>query len=105
MTNKEIRELTVEDLITSIIEQKDKLKKSRFAHSIAPLENPLIIKKIRRRIARLETELYQRSNEELKQKILDKTLGLNNLSTFMKNNDIPVILKKGNVKQMIKNLS
>ncbi|MEJ6546190.1 MAG: 50S ribosomal protein L29, partial [Flavobacteriaceae bacterium] len=35
----------------------------KLAHSVTPLENPLLIRKVRRTVARLATELTKRENQ------------------------------------------
>ena len=45
------------DLKARLEEDKQRLKKLKFAHTISPLENPMTIRGLRKDIARLETEL------------------------------------------------
>ncbi|MEP6466084.1 MAG: 50S ribosomal protein L29 [Parafilimonas sp.] len=42
-------------------EDKLRLKKLEFAHAISPLENPLSIRGLRKDIARIKTELKNRT--------------------------------------------
>ena len=58
--NKAIKDLSVEDLKARILEDKQRLKKVEFAHAISPLENPMNIRRLRKDIARLKTELNSR---------------------------------------------
>lgn len=46
-----------QDLKARLEEDKQRLKKLEFAHTISPLENPMTIRGLRRDIARLKTEL------------------------------------------------
>ena len=46
-----------QDLKARLEEDKQRLKKLKFAHVISPLENPMTIRGLRRDIARLTTEL------------------------------------------------
>jgi len=48
------------DLHARLNEDKLRLKKLKFAHTISPLENPMTIRGVRRDIARLKTELKKR---------------------------------------------
>jgi len=48
------------DLQARLNEDKLRLKKLKFAHTISPLENPMTIRGVRRDIARLKTELKKR---------------------------------------------
>jgi len=59
--NKSLKDLNENDLKARITEDKLRLKKLEFAHAISPLENPLSIRGLRRDIARLKTELKNRS--------------------------------------------
>jgi len=46
-----------QDLKARLEEDKQRLKKLMFAHTISPLENPMTIRGLRKDIARLKTEL------------------------------------------------
>ncbi|WP_149274835.1 50S ribosomal protein L29 [Pareuzebyella sediminis] len=63
MKNKEIKELSVEDLKEKIAEYKKQHADLKMAHFVTPLENPLQIRKARRTVARLATELTKRENQ------------------------------------------
>ena len=52
-----IRNLGADELKAKIAEDELRLKKVSFAHSIAPLENPVSMRLLRRDIARLKTAL------------------------------------------------
>jgi large subunit ribosomal protein L29 len=54
---KSIRVMNEQDLKARIEEDKLRLKKLEFAQAISPLENPMVIRAVRRDIARLRTEL------------------------------------------------
>ncbi len=66
MKNSEIRQLTTKELIERIEEEKIRLVKIKMNHAISPLDNPLMIRELRRTIARLKTELRKRQLEEIK---------------------------------------
>ena len=59
--NKSLKDLNENDLKARIAEDKLRLKKLKFAHAISPLENPLSVRSLRRDIARLKTELKNRT--------------------------------------------
>ena len=59
--NKSIKDLSEADLKARIQEDQLRLKKLEFAHAISPLENPLSVRSLRRDIARLITELKNRT--------------------------------------------
>ncbi len=63
MANNKKQDLTAlsdEDIQTEIVEASDRLKKMKFSHAITPIENPMGIKDVRRKIARLKTEQTRR---------------------------------------------
>lgn len=57
---KSIQSLSDQDLTARIKEDELRLKKLEFAHAISPLENPMSIKNLRRKLARLKTELKKK---------------------------------------------
>ena len=59
--NKEdIKELTDEELVEMVSSEQLRYKKLRFNHTVSPLDNPLMLRAVRRDIARLKTELKKR---------------------------------------------
>jgi large subunit ribosomal protein L29 len=60
MKNSEIIELSTEELVARIGEEKANLTKLKFAHTVSSIENPSRITKVRKDIARLNTELTKR---------------------------------------------
>lgn len=58
--NKNLKNLSIEDLKVKIQEDQLRLKKLEFAHAISPLENPMNIRSLRRDVARLKTELTKK---------------------------------------------
>ena len=56
----ELQELTDSDLNTELVESKSQYQKMQFDHAIKGLENPLMLREIRRDIARLQTEIRRR---------------------------------------------
>ena len=57
MKQAEIKNLSVEDIKAKLVELRATYSKTRLAHKIRPVENPIQIRDLRRTIARLETEL------------------------------------------------
>lgn len=60
MKQQEITKLSVEDVKKNITKFSDQLVKMKLTHSVAPMENPIQIRNIRKTIARLNTELTKR---------------------------------------------
>mgnify|MGYP002630702897 CR=1 FL=1 len=63
MKNSEILELSTEEVIARINEEKANLTKMKFAHTVSAIENPTRITKVRKDVARLNTELTKRKAE------------------------------------------
>ena len=64
MKYSEVTELSTEELVARIGEEKANLTKLKFAHAVSAIENPLRINKVRKDIARLNTELTNRKAAE-----------------------------------------
>ncbi|AMR31610.1 50S ribosomal protein L29 [Mucilaginibacter sp. PAMC 26640] len=60
MKNSEIIELSAEELAAKLSEEKSQLTKLKFAHAVSAIENPTRITKVRKEIARLNTEITKR---------------------------------------------
>ena len=64
MKSSEIRELSTQELLERIDNEKTALVRMKLNHAISPLDNPNIISEARRVIARLKTEMRQRKLNE-----------------------------------------
>jgi large subunit ribosomal protein L29 len=60
MRQSEVKELSVEELNEELTNHQKKLADLNMTHVISPLENPSEIKKVRRTIARIATEINKR---------------------------------------------
>ncbi len=60
MKNSLIKELSTDELVDRIVEEKGIYSKMRINHAVSPAENPLKIRAARKLIARLQTELRNR---------------------------------------------
>ncbi len=60
MKANEIREKTVDELQTQVVDLSENLCKLRFQHGIRPLENTAKLKMVRRDIARLKTVINEK---------------------------------------------
>tara|TARA_B100001175_G_scaffold191447_1_gene162441 strand:+ start:1760 stop:1951 length:192 start_codon:yes stop_codon:yes gene_type:complete len=63
MKQKEITILTDDELNDKLGSSQKNLQNIKLTHAVSPVENPLQIRKLRRTIARLKTELLKRSNK------------------------------------------
>ena len=61
MKQSVIKELSIAELQEKLSEEKAKLTEMRLNHAVTPLENPTEIRKTRKTIARLATELTKRN--------------------------------------------
>jgi large subunit ribosomal protein L29 len=57
---EDYRSLSDEALNDKIGEEALRLKKTKFSHAVNPIENPMVIRNIRRTIATLKTEQRKR---------------------------------------------
>ena len=60
MTNKEIRDLTSEELLKKIEESKEELFNLRFNQATGNLEKPSRLRELRKQVARMKTVLRVR---------------------------------------------
>lgn len=63
MKQSEVKELSNAELVEKIEILRNELTKMKINHGIAPLENPMLIRKNRKDIARLLTEKRRRELE------------------------------------------
>ncbi|NNC85237.1 MAG: 50S ribosomal protein L29 [Bacteroidia bacterium] len=62
-----VKELTTDEIVDRIKEERENWKRMKLNHAVSPLENPLQLQTTRRFIARLETELKGRKMAETKE--------------------------------------
>jgi large subunit ribosomal protein L29 len=63
MKSAEIKDMSIQDLQERIEAEKAKLSQLKVQHAVSPVENPSIIKKSRRDIARMLTILRQKNSK------------------------------------------
>lgn len=63
MKQSEVNQLSTQDLHERVYEQKRELNRLTMTHAVSPLENPLVLRKMRRTVARLFTEITRRERE------------------------------------------
>ena len=61
----ELQEFSNEDLVAELTETEAQFSKLKFDHAIKGLDNPLVLKEVRRDIARLKTEMRRRELGEM----------------------------------------
>ena len=64
MTNKEIRDLTNEQIVKKIEEYKEELLNLRFSKATGNLKKPSRIRELRKLVARMKTVLRERELKE-----------------------------------------
>lgn len=60
MKANEIRELATKDILERIAAEKEQLVKMKLNHAVSPMDNPSLIKKSRKDVARMLTILRER---------------------------------------------
>jgi large subunit ribosomal protein L29 len=60
MKTSEIQELSKAEIIERISTEQDSLTRMKMNHAITPLDNPQVIVRARKNIARMKTILHQR---------------------------------------------
>lgn len=63
MKNAEIKGLSTAEIAERIASEKQALTKLKLNHAVSPNENPMNIRKSRKTIARLSTELNKRTEK------------------------------------------
>ena len=64
MKQKEVKELSVDELNEKLFSFQKELSDLKMTHAISPIENPMQIKNLRKTIARINTELTARLVQE-----------------------------------------
>ena len=64
MKQKEVKELSIDELNEKLVSFQKELSDLKMTHAISPIENPMQIKNLRKTIARINTELTVRSIQE-----------------------------------------
>ncbi len=68
MKQKDITNLSADDLQENLAEQSELLAKLKMNHSVSPLENPMEIGVARKSVARLKTEIRKRELTQAQEK-------------------------------------
>jgi large subunit ribosomal protein L29 len=63
MKQSEIQAMSAQELNEKLADFRKQYADLKMAHSVTPLENPLQLRKTRRTVARLATELTKRENQ------------------------------------------
>lgn len=76
MEQKVIRELSNEDLMERLDEERKRLIRVKLNHAVSPLENPHQLKDYKRTVARILTEMRRREleNDNSRQNAGDQTI-------------------------------
>ena len=60
MKTSEMRDLSIDELQSKSLETSEELSKLKIQHSIRPLENPSVLKQLRKKVARLQTIITEK---------------------------------------------
>jgi large subunit ribosomal protein L29 len=66
MNQSVIKQMTDEELVERLQDEKGSLIKLKLNHAVSQLENPVVIRNKRRAIARILTEMHKRNNNKVK---------------------------------------
>lgn len=66
----ELQELSDDDIRAELREVESQFQKLKFDHAIRGLENPLVLRQVRRNIARLKTEIRRRELAAASEEVL-----------------------------------
>ena len=61
----ELQEYSAADLVSELRETEQQYQKLKFDHAIKGLDNPMVLREVRRDIARLNTEIRRREVENM----------------------------------------
>jgi len=64
MKQSTVKDLTTDEVRMKIKEERAGYVKMKMAHAVSPIENPMKLRGARKVIARLETELRNRMNQQ-----------------------------------------
>ena len=68
MKKSEIKKLSLEDLDDKLLEYQKQLYDLKINHSVSPIENPILIKTVRKTVARLLTAKTVKKNQIIAKK-------------------------------------
>ncbi|MFT6814233.1 MAG: large subunit ribosomal protein L29 [Sphingobacteriales bacterium] len=64
MKNEDIKQLSTEEIVERIQEEKTNYSKLKFSHTVSAVDNPVKLRAMRKAVARLSTELRSREMAE-----------------------------------------
>ena len=62
MKASEIKNMSAQDILAKVKEEKEALAKMKFSHGVAGTENPMLLRSRRKDVARLLTALNAKNN-------------------------------------------
>ncbi len=68
----ELQEYSDEDLVNELKETQAQYRKIKFDHAIKGLDNPMILREVRRDVARLQTEIRRREVSNMSEEQINK---------------------------------
>lgn len=77
-TTIELRELSIDDLLAEVNETERQYQKLKFDHAVRGLDNPIVLRDIRRNIARIKTEIRKRELAEMQPEDLENRSKIRN---------------------------
>lgn len=74
----ELQEFSDDDLKSELAATQEELKKTRLDHAVKGLDNPLLLREMRRDVARLQTEIRRRELSNASETVLEKRSRIRN---------------------------
>jgi large subunit ribosomal protein L29 len=65
MNQAVIKQMTDEELVERLDDERGTLQKLKLNHSVSQIENPVVLRQKRRTIARLLTEMHKRKHNKV----------------------------------------
>jgi len=100
MKNEDIRKLSDQALKAEIKSVESNLASLKYEHRISPIQNPMQIRKLKKDIARLKTELQARAYRFAMEKVKSGELNEETISEFSQKGS-PLVLTKSKLNRTI----
>ena len=101
MKNSEIKSLSNEELQEKIVATQQSYHSLKFTHAVAPIENPMEIRKMRKLIASMKTELHNRTLALVAQKIDAGEVTRENARDFLSAQNLPTPFNLAKTNKML----
>ncbi|GAA4845967.1 50S ribosomal protein L29 [Algivirga pacifica] len=91
---EQIKKMSAEELNAELAASQKQLDELEFAHAVNPIENPMQIRSLRRKVASLKTELHVKVTAELEDKVKAEGVTRETVSEFLQKNKFAAPVNK-----------